>query len=78
MATTKGKSSSRKNQLVQKPTAKQLEAQNRARRQMWAVVLFALGILFGALALVKGTASGTPCTTCCLGCLAGDSSSAPS
>ncbi len=55
MATTKGKSSSRKKSTgAKKPTAKQLEAQNRARRQMWAVVLFALGILFGALALVKG------------------------
>jgi len=35
-------------------TKKQLEEQARARKQLWAVVLFALGLLFAAFAFIEG------------------------
>ena len=35
-------------------TKKQLEEQARARKQLWAVILFALGLLFAALTFIKG------------------------
>ncbi|MFV0401174.1 MAG: DNA translocase FtsK [Oscillospiraceae bacterium] len=39
---------------TRKPTVKEQRAAQQARKQMWAVVLFALGLLFLALTLIKG------------------------
>ena len=52
MATTKG--SIKKKTSSKKPSAKQLEAQQKARKQLLAIVLFAAGILLFFMTVIKG------------------------
>ena len=49
-STTKKSSSASRGSRKKKPTKKEQQARN----QLWAVVLFALGILLFCLALIKG------------------------
>ncbi len=51
MATTKG---SNKKTTTKKPTAKQLEAQKKARKELLSIVLFASSILLFCMTLIKG------------------------
>ena len=53
MAATKGTKKTTKT-TVQKPTAKQLELQQKARRELLAIIMFALGILLFFMTLIRG------------------------
>ncbi len=55
MAATKGtKKSTTKKTTTKKPTAKQLELQQTARRELLAIIMFALGILIFFMTLIRG------------------------
>ena len=55
MAATKGtKKSTTKKTTTKKPTAKQLEMQQTARRELLAIIMFALGILIFFMTLIRG------------------------
>ena len=53
MAATKGTKKTTKT-TVKKPTAKQLELQQKARRELLAIIMFALGILLFFMTLIRG------------------------
>ena len=51
---TKKKTSSSAKKTIKKPapkrqTAAQVQAQQRASRQLWAIIVFALGVLFASI-----------------------------
>ncbi len=56
MASTKGSKTpaAKKKTTTRKPTAKQLEAQEKARRQLLGIIMFALGILIFFMTLIEG------------------------
>ncbi len=56
---TKKKTTSSAKKNTKKPapkrqTAAQLQAQQRASRQLWAIIVFALGVLFASITLIEG------------------------
>ncbi len=51
---TTRKPASSKKTAAKRPTKAQVEEMRRHRQQLWAVVLFAVGILFAALTLISG------------------------